>query len=84
MPDKAHLSPIGSRPDVRAPAPSERDARDHAPSPDTEESPDFADEHTDTTVGDGISDHEDSDDIETESPRGLGGMDIPPDPLREV
>jgi hypothetical protein len=52
--------------------------------PDAEESPDFADEHTDTTVGDGVSDHSDAGQLEPESPRGLGGMDLHQDPLREL
>jgi hypothetical protein len=67
-PEQARRTPIGSRPD----------------SPDTGESADFAEEHTDMTVGKEISEHTDSDDIETESPRGIGGMDIPPSPLRET
>jgi hypothetical protein len=55
-----------------------------ASKPDAEESPDFADEHTDTTVGDGVADHTDADQLEPESPRGLGGMDLHQDPLREL
>lgn len=46
--------------------------------------PDFAEEHDDMTVGDGLSDGTDVDEIEQESPRGLGGMDIPPRPLRRT
>jgi hypothetical protein len=68
MSDKAKRTPIGSPPD----------------SPDAVDNPDFAEEHTDMTVSHDISDHEDSGDIETESPRGVGGMDVPPNPLREV
>ncbi len=45
--------------------------------------PDFAEEHDDTTVGNGLSDGSDRDDLEPESPRGLGGMDIPPRSVRE-
>lgn len=37
---------------------------------------DFATEHNDTTVGNGLSDGADVRDLEPESPRGLGGMDI--------
>jgi hypothetical protein len=68
MPDDAKRPAIGSPPDA----------------PDDVDNPDFAEEHTDMTVSRDISDHEDSEDIETESPRGIGGMDVPPNPLREA
>jgi hypothetical protein len=68
MSDKTQRTPIGTPPDA----------------PDTGDTGDFADEHTDMTVSHDISDHSDSDDIETESPRGLGGMDIPPNPRRDT
>jgi hypothetical protein len=68
MPDKIHRTSIGMPPD----------------SADAEDTGDFADEHTDMTVSDDISNHSDSGDIETESPRGTGGMDTPPNPLREA
>jgi hypothetical protein len=68
MSDNAKRIPIGTPPD----------------DPEAVDSPDFAEEHTDMTVSRDISDREDADDIETESPRGMGGMDIPPKKLREV
>jgi hypothetical protein len=68
MPRKTNRKPLGSPPGE----------------PDAGESPDFADEHDDTTVGDGLSDHSDSGELEPESPRGLGGMDLRQDPLREA
>ncbi|MBX6724225.1 MAG: hypothetical protein IRY92_13495 [Dactylosporangium sp.] len=68
MTEKTRQQPIGIPPGSREP----------------EDTGDFADEHTDMTVSDDISDHSDYEDIETESPRGVGGMDTPPDPLREV
>lgn len=54
-----------------SPSPYEDDA-------DLPDSADFAGEHDDTTAGD------EADSRETESPRGRGGMDTPPNPLREV
>jgi hypothetical protein len=68
MSDKKQRTPIGTP----------------AGSSDSEDTGDFADEHADMTVSDDISDHSDSDRIETESPRGTGGMDTPPNPLREA
>ena len=68
MPDRTDRRPIGIPPD----------------SAEAEDTGDFADEHTDMTVSDDISDHSDSGDIETESPRGIGGMDVPPSALREA
>lgn len=73
--------------DVPIGAPSPSPYEDDADLPDADRSdagisdadlPDFADEHADTTVGDG------EDSRETESPRGIGGMDTPPNPARDM
>jgi hypothetical protein len=52
--------------------------------PDFEDEPDFADEHDSTTADSRVTAHEDLPDLEPESPRGLGGMDIPPSILRDL
>jgi hypothetical protein len=51
---------------------------------DDDPDPDFADEHDNTTADHRITAHEDLPDLEPESPRGLGGMDIPPSILRDL
>jgi hypothetical protein len=52
--------------------------------PNYVDEPDFADEHDTTTADSRVSAHEDLPDLEQESPRGLGGMDIPPSILRDL
>jgi hypothetical protein len=52
--------------------------------PNYTDEPDFADEHDTTTADSRVSAHEDLPDLEQESPRGLGGMDIPPSILRDL
>ncbi len=62
--------------DRRGVVSSRPDHREAIGDPDTEDQGDFAEEHNDTTVGEGpkapgVAGKE------SESPRGLGGMDLP-------